>query len=735
MTDTTKNRPKANAHDLGPRPADGDMIDPYVLRGSANSAVEKISLKQGEAFMVTDARGDLPDSEQETGLYWHGTRFLRVCDIFLEGQPMVALSHSISDEEGTCQIDLTNPFLRLSTEQSIYQGVIHVRRQLELSGHQLTQTFLLTSFESAPVDVRLGLKTGADFRDLFEIRGLERRKRGSEQEPRLERDEVVFSYLGLDNVERKTRILLDPPADMTRNNDVFWHLRLERGDTVQIKSVITVSEEALSDNKAGTDTTENAWAAPGSHLDLPEVRSNNVFFNRVLTRGMHDLNMMCSPTAEGIYPYGGIPWYVCPFGRDALITSLEFLPWFPQVAQGTLAFLSAYQGQKEDAFTEEEPGRILHEYRRGEMANCREIPFIPYYGTIDATPLYLMLFEAYIRWTNDTEFLKAHWPNAEAAAEWMLKYGDRDGDTFLEYANTSPSGLVNQGWKDSWDSVSYADGQLAKPPVALCEVQGYAYAAYNAMAYLANRLGKPEQVNRWHNAAETLRANFLLSFWWEDQHTFYLALDGNKEPCDVVSSNAGQCLWTGIVPNEWGHAIVDRMLADDMCTDWGIRTLSSREQRYNPMSYHNGSVWPHDTAIVAAGFARVGRKKEAGELLGHLYGASLFFEGARLPELFCGFARRGGFGPTHYPASCSPQSWAAGAPFLILSSILGFEPEAERNRLLLRQPVLPGWLEQLDLRGMHLGDRQAHLHFTAQGGNTAVTLTGDMGVDVHVLPS
>ncbi len=614
--------------------------------------------------------------------------------------------------------------------------MIHLRRQIELRGHKLTQIFLLTSFEPSIVNVRVGLKTEADFSDIFEVRGMERAHRGELLPPHVEPDEVVFRYRGLDAVERKTHILLDPPANRVVNDSIFWQLRLERGKTIQLQVEVAVSERPLNDadTRTHTTTTESAQELPALHMDLPVVQSDNVFFNRVLARGMHDLIMMCTPTAEGLYPYGGIPWYACPFGRDALITSLEFLPWFPEVARGTLAFLMAHQGRKEDRFTEEQPGRILHEYRSGEMANCREIPFIPYYGSIDATPLFLMLFDAYIRWTNDIEFLKAHWANAQAAAQWMQTYGDRDGDTFLEYAKTSETGLVNQGWKDSWDSVSYRDGHLGEPPIALCEVQGYAYAAYRAMSYLAGRLGLHEDQEHWNQIAQTLQLNFLRAFWWEGEFTFYLALDGQKRPCDVVASNAGHCLWSGIVPEEWGQSVVERLLAGDMYTEWGIRTLSEREQRYNPMSYHNGSVWPHDTAIVGAGLARLGRKQKTGELLGHLYGVSLYYEGARLPELFCGFTRRRGFGPTRYPVACSPQSWAAGAPFLLLSSVLGLEPEAERHRLMLRKPMLPDWLNHLELRGLRLGDRHAHLHFTRMGADTAVTLTGDMGVDIHVLP-
>jgi glycogen debranching enzyme len=737
MTDTPNNPPEIAHGSLehGLAGATHQAVDPYVLRGAASITVEKITLKRGDAFMLTDARGDMPLSEQETGLYWRGTRFLRVCDLFVEGLPMVALSHSISDEVGSCQIDLTNPFLPLAQERGVYQGMIHVRRQIDVRSHQMTQTFLVTNYGSEQVDVRLGLKTGADFRDIFEVRGMERPARGELLPPQVERDEVVFRYHGLDGIERKTRVLLDPPADRMVSDGLFWQLQLARDETIQIRVTATVNETALDGTESHTDTLESAWELATTPVALPLVKSDNVFFDRVLARGMHDLVMMCSPTAEGPYPYGGIPWYVCPFGRDALITSLEFLPWFPDVARGTLAFLIAHQGSKVDPFTEEEPGRILHEYRRGEMANCREIPFIPYYGTIDATPLFLILFEAYIRWTNDVDFLKTHWSSAETAAQWMRQYGDRDGDSFLEYAKTEETGLVNQGWKDSWDSISYRDGRLSEPPVALCEVQGYAYAAYRAVSYLAGRLGLQQEERQWRSAAHTLQANFLRDFWWADEGTLYLALDGQKQPCDVVASNAGHCLWTGIVPDELGETVADRLIAPDMYTKWGIRTLSEREHRYNPMSYHNGSVWPHDTALVGSGFARIGRKKQASELLGHLYGVSLYYEGARLPELFCGFKRREGFGPTRYPVACSPQSWAAGAPFLLLGSLLGFEPEAERNRLMLRQPVLPDWLDRLDLHGLQLAGRSAHLRFMRIGKDTAVTVTGDMGIDVHVLPA
>jgi glycogen debranching enzyme len=703
-----------------------EQADPYVLQGSASTTVEKIILKRGDAFLVADSRGDLPDSEQETGLFWLGTRFLRTCDIFLAGQPLVALSHSISDEEGTCQIDLTNPFLRLGKEV-VYQGTIHVRRLLMLHNNQLTETLILTSFHSVPISAKLGLKLGADYHDIFEVRGMTRKRRGDLLSPRMGRDAVTLSYRGLDAITRTTQFTFEPPASQSVMQGMFWDLTLPPGRPVTITLRADLSISTLPRDELGAPSLVRTSA-------VPILRSDNVFFNRLLTRGMHDLEMMCTATPEGLYPYGGIPWYVAPFGRDALITSMEFLPWFPEVARGTLAFLAAHQGTKVDEFTEEEPGRILHEYRQGEMANCHEVPFIPYYGTVDATPLFLMALEQYVRWTNDLAFLTRHWTHARSAALWMRDYGDRDGDGFLEYARLSEKGLVNQGWKDSWDSVMHADGTLAAPPIALCEVQGYAYAAYQAMSYLANRLGKQQEAMEWEQAAERLQASFLRQFWWPEERVFYLALDGEKRPCQVVSSNAGQCLWTGIVPPDWADVMASRLMEADMYTNWGIRTLSSRAVRYNPMSYHNGSVWPHDSALVGAGFARYGRKPEAGQLLGNLFGVSLHYAGSRLPELFCGFERIAGYGPTRYPVACAPQSWAAGAPFVLLSALLGFDPDAEQQRLTLHDPTLPDWMQSLDLGHLRLGSQDLHLRFERGGTGTSVVLTGATEIEVHVVP-
>lgn len=723
------------------------VADLYVLQGEASASVEKIKLKFGEAFMVLDTRGDLPESEQETGLYWRGTRFLRTFDLFVDGMPWTGLSHSVSDEEGTCQIDLSNPYLPRGEHEGVAHGVAHVRRRLMLRGRTLIEQFTLTSYHETPIAFTLGLLLGADFHDIFEIRGLHRGKRGSLAEPQLAPDAISLSYLGADNIARETRIEFDPPAaevgptvrpDGQRRTDAgaaLWRLELRDGVPVTVRITVRLWEGApATPEDVRWPTIEPGHEEALRPRQLPALVSDNTFFNQTLQRGMHDLVMMCVRTPQGLYPYGGIPWYVCPFGRDGLITSMEFLPWFPEVARGTLDFLAARQGTKEDAFTEEQPGKILHELRRGELANLREIPFIPYYGTVDATPLFLIALEQYIRWTDDTDFLRKLWPNALAAAQWIVQYGDTDGDGLLEYQRATSTGLVNQGWKDSWDAISHADGRLAEGPIALCEAQAYAYAALHAMAYLADRAGYGEQVDGWLNRANQLRARFIEKFWWPEEQCYYLALDGAKEPCKVVASNAGQCLWAGIAPHEQGEAIVERLMRPDIYTEWGIRTLSSQAARYNPMSYHNGSVWPHDTAMIGVGFARYGFREEAARLLGNLYGISLHYEGARLPELLCGFGRMHGYGPTRYPVACSPQSWAAGAPFLLLGAILGFEADAEHGRLTLRRPTLPDWLSKLEMRGLRVGGLNGRLRFDRSGGETAVVLSQYSEIDIHVLP-
>jgi len=705
--------------------------DRFLSHTIVGNRLGKFVLKHDDTFMVAYASSDLFGSE-ETGLFRQGTRFLHVCDLFLANQPLATISYSVLDNGRECLIDLCNIAPPINQEAGLDQGAISVRRHIDLLKNSLVETLTITSyhFGADTINLQLGLRIGADFRDIFEIQGRTRPARGEAYIPRISQSETTLSYLGLDNIKRETQVMFTPAADNLTNDGIYWDLQLTREQPVNIRVTTTMHEHLVSSNKVANNTKN-----PYNSLSLCEIRTDNILFDRLLYRGMNDLAMLCTETAYGLYPYGGIPWFVCPFGRDGLITSLQYLPWFPEVARGTLAFLSAYQGTKYDEFTEEMPGKILHEFRQGEMANCREVVYLPYYGTMDATLLFLIVFEAYIRWTNDLPFLKQHWANVEAAGRWITRDGDVDGDTFIEYRRIAEKGLGNQGWKDSGDAISHRDGRLAASPIALCEAQGYTFAAYRALSYMATLLNKQTDAVQWQRAAERLQANFLRSFWWQEEQLFYLALDGEKKPCEVVSSNAGQCLWTGIVPDTFVDAMVSRLMSSDMYCGWGIRTLSSSAARYNPMSYHNGSVWPHDTAFIGAGFARYGHKEETGRLLRDLLDASSYFRDARLPELFCGFERQGAYGPTHYPVACLPQSWASGAPFLLLSALLGLQPDAEHRRLVVHTPTLPGWMKRIELRHLQLGQNKLSLTFERVANGTNVSLMEGTALDIQVVPA
>jgi glycogen debranching enzyme len=442
--------------------------------------------------------------------------------------------------------------------------------------------------------------------------------------------------------------------------------------------------------------------------------------------------MLLTDTPQGAMPYAGVPWFVAPFGRDSIITALQLLPYNAAVAAGTLRFLAAWQGRVRDDFKDEERGKILHEYRRGEMANCREIPFIPYYGSIDATPLFVVLLAEYVRWTGDMRLARELWPAAQAALAWMRDGGDRDRDGYLEYMTSSELGLVNQGWKDSEDSVSHANGSLAAPPIALAEVQGYFYAALTGAADVASILGDTASADALRREAQHLFDRFNRDFWMEQDSFYALALDGAKRPCEVIASNAGHCLWTGIVPDDRAALVAKRLLAEDMFSGWGIRTLCARERRYNPMSYHNGSVWPHDNAIAAAGFRRYRLGTFVLGVASAVFDASRHFERGRLPELFCGFERRPGHGPISYPVACSPQAWASGSALQLLTAMLGLEADAAAGRLTFVSPQLPAWLRSVEIYDLRVGSSSLDVGVSRGRDGASVELLARRG-DVELI--
>ena len=457
--------------------------------------------------------------------------------------------------------------------------------------------------------------------------------------------------------------------------------------------------------------------------DTWQIHSSNEMFNRWVERSVADIRMMLEGNPEIDYPYAGVPWFSTVFGRDGIITALECLWLTPRIAKGVLQYLAENQATRVDPASDAEPGKILHEMRRGEMAALGEVPFGRYYGSVDSTPLFVMLAGAYYQRTGDVAFIESLWPHIEAALEWIDHYGDQDGDCFVEYSRQSPNGLTQQGWKDSHDSVFHADGTLAEPPIALCEVQGYTYAGKNCAAELAALLGKTEISALLQSQAQELRARFEKEFWCPEIGTYAIALDGRKQQCQVRASNAGHCLFTRVAHPEKARLVAQELLGPDFFSGWGVRTVGSREPRYNPISYHNGSVWPHDNALIASGLSKYGFKDLAGRILSELLDASIFVDLHRLPELFCGLHRRSGEGPTLYPVACSPQAWAAGSVFLLLEACLGISINAPRKQIILDSPFLPDNITQLWIKGLEVAGSRIDLFLERR----------PEGVRVHVL--
>ena len=702
-------------------PVPGDLIavgdQYYILASTFTADLPKLVLKHDEAFFVADRRGDFPDvPDSEFGFYVGGTRFLDRFDLRLHGQRPLLLNSAVSGDNLQVAVDLTNADAHDGDVILLAGRTLHLGRRLTLYGRQLSQTLTIESFAALPVRVDLDWRFGSDFADVFEVRGLRRERRGEHLAPVCEGATVRLAYRGLDKVVRTTLLSFQPPPQEVMSGAVIYRLTVPAGGRLELSVTVATSE------------TE---ALPGWRLSLPEIvhrrrdesQGLSQQTSRITTshggltgwlrRSRADLHMLLTETADGSIPYAGIPWYVAPFGRDSLITALQMLPFEPQIARGTLRFLARHQGTRDEPFTDQEPGRILHELRTGEMAACREIPFIPYYGSVDATPLFVMLMAEYVRWTGDRALALELWPALELALGWILGRGSGDG--YLTYDCRSPRGLGNQGWKDSHDAVMHASGELAASPIAVVEAQGYKYAALLGGADVADLLGHGDAAPALREAARRLRERFETDFW-DDRQAFYaLALDGERRPCRVTASNPAHCLWAGIASAGHAKAVADRLMAEDMFSGWGLRSLSAREKLYNPMSYHNGSVWPHDTAIAAAGLRRYGHIDAFLSITSALFDAALEWEGSRMPELFCGFERAPGLGPTRYPVACSPQAWAAGVPFHLLGAMLGLSPDARDNRINLIHPVLPSWLDWVEIRDLRL--RDSSLDFVVSRGS------------------
>ena len=698
----------------------------YILASSIAADLPKLVLKHDEAFVVADRRGDLPALHgSEFGFYVAGTRFLDQLELRGHGWRPTLLNAAVEDDAHVASIDLANPDIVEDQRLVIAGRAIRIARRVMLFGRQLYQRLVIESFDQHAHELGLMWSFGADFADVFEVRGHARPIRGTVLAPLVDKSAVVLGYRGLDDVVRSTRLEFDPPPSRVAAGSAEHLVVLAPYARTEITLLVSAAAGDHVERAADWTTAQGQRrrAVEGFDRDSAQIRTDHELFNRWCARSRRDVRLLLTHTPEGPVPYAGIPWFVAPFGRDALITALQTLAFEPYIARGTLRFLAAHQASAEDVFTDAEPGKILHELRQGEMANCREIPFIPYYGTADATPLFVVLLAEYLRWTGDVEFALELWPAVERALGWMATFPDG----FIAYRRRSPVGLDNEGWKDSHDAVMHRDGTMAVPPIALVEVQGYQYAALLGAADIAEAIGHAGRAPSLRQRADTLRERFEAAFWMPEDAFYALALDGDGRPCRVISSNPGHCLWTGIASESRGAAVARRLMADDVFTGWGLRTLSTREALYNPMSYHNGSVWPHDTTVAALGMRAYGLVDAFLTLATGLFQAVLHFDDIRMPELFCGFPRVEGRGPTRYPVACSPQAWAAGSVFHLVRGMLGLTPHALENHVTLNRPQLPSWLRWLEVHGLRLGRSRINLRVSQGREHAAVELLGREG--------
>ena len=746
------------------------------------------TLKHGNLFLLTDQFGDIHSDSRGLGLYLRDTRLLSCSVVRVSGARPVVLQGSVGmNYRGVIQ--LTNPTLDRNPDDKIRPGQgltgrkLGITRDRLLSGEALTERLSIVNFAEHDESVEIRIELASDAADIFEVRGYPR-ERGTLLPVAVTESAVTFGYDGVDGRRRRTHVRFAEPAtvEAIAPDDVpdlggcvrfTWTWPLRAGEERSLEWTVWGSHLAAPTRDGSAATPDGSAATPGgaprnARRDEDDGRRDGLFpepprvtpdegaaayhawtrgttsvatdhelFNRTINRSVADLRLLMNdgPAEGDRYVAAGVPWFATLFGRDSIITALQTLAFRPQIAVETLEILASLQATEVDEWRDAEPGKILHELRFGETARARELPHSPYYGSIDSTPLWLVLLGATYDWTGDAALVDRLWPNALAALRWIDEWGDRDGDGFVEYERRSPRGLLNQGWKDSGDAIRDRNGREARAPIALAEVQGYVYDAKHRMAGLAEARQETALAERLRNDADKLRDRFQEAFWIDDQRYYAMALDGEKRPADAIGSNAGQCLWSGIVADDRARDVADRLLGPELYSGWGIRTYAAGQPGYNPFGYHTGTVWPHDTSLAAAGLKRYGFQEEANRLVGHVFEAAQHFTEFRLPELFCGFDRETAPMPVPYPVACSPQAWSAGAVFMFLQTMLGLRPHAERNELELLRPNLPDWLGKVTVTNLRVGEASVDLLFHRWRGTTSAEVlrkVGDVSLTIRL---
>ncbi len=686
--------------------------------------VDNLTLIDGKTFLATRTSGDIaPARAPDVGFFHDDTRFLSFMEMRVGGLRTVLLSSS-TEKTFLSQIELTTSNIHLRDSLDLPENTIHIRREQMLDADVMFERIAFDNFNLNKVEVKVEIEFAADFVDVFQVRGMAREELGQYFQPVVTENSIGFHYRGRDNVMRQTFVELDPTPVQIDGQTARWNLSLESLQHVEFNIRVTPMVEG---KKRAKTFVEPDFAANLKHrresyasweAETTAFKSSNDVFDVMLRTAVSDFHALRIPEGEEHIIAAGIPWFATMFGRDSIIAAYQSLSLDPSLAVETLRVLARYQGKEYNDWQDEEPGKILHEYRQGEMTRANEMPFGPYYGTVDATPLFLILLSETWNWTAEENLVNDLLPAAYRALDWIDNYGDLDGDGFVEYLRRSKRGLTNQGWKDSLDANIHRDGQIAQPPIALSEVQGYVFDAKYRMASLLRHFGDSDRADRLKKESNELAKRFDKAFWMPQRGFYAMALDAKKQPLEVISSNPGQLLFTRIVNRERARAVVNRLMRPDMFSGWGWRTMSNEEHVFNPLSYHRGSVWPHDNSLIAHGMALNEYRAPVLRVLTTLFQAALTFRDYRLPELFCGVQRREHDVPVHYPVSCSPQAWASGAMLLILSSLLGIRPSAPRKELNIINPVLPDWLDHLHIRHLKIGKSLVGLDFTRRGERT-----------------
>ncbi|MDP9375020.1 MAG: cyclic nucleotide-binding domain-containing protein [Chloroflexota bacterium] len=707
-------------------------------------------VKEHNHFTLFDPEGNIPiGNAAGLGLYLGDTRHLSGYEVSLgKVQPVVLVS--TAQLGYAAELQLTNRDLTIR-RRTVRKETLLVSRERLAHDAGFYEQITLRNFNQFPVQVEVHVRFAADFADIFEVRGIGRPRRGGHRPPHVDGGGVTLAYDGLDGRCYETALTFTPPPDRLTGATATERVEVPPLGKSELRVDVTarvVTDGAEVEGRSpGEAPAAAAQIARAKHSyeewlgAATGVTTGNELFDAAIARSLADLRLLVNRLDGHWYFAAGIPWYATLFGRDSLITGLQTLAWNPELAAGILQLLARYQGTKDDGWRDEEPGKILHELRSGELARTNRVPHTPYYGTIDATPLFLMLAAAYWDWTGDAATLRGLLPNIDAALGWCGRHGDLDGDGFIEYARRSSKGLANQGWRDSGEGIMFGDGRLPEPPIALVEVQGYLYAAYRGVARVLRGLGDvpggEARARDLDGRAARLKERFNRDFWLPDAGFYALGLDGRKRRIDAITPNPGQALWTGIVDEARAPAVVARLLGEELFSGWGIRTLARGASAYNPLGYHLGTVWPHDNSLIAAGMARFGFVEEANRVLTALYEAALQFPYYRLPELFCGIPRTDYGVPVGYPVACSPQAWAAAALPYMLSETLGLHPTDGGRGLHVVRPVLPAWLGDVRLRGLRVGATRLDLTFTpgaaGEPARVAVEWRDGAGVDVQVV--